>query len=47
VKVWSHRGVEITTLCGHSHKANACDLRVTASHPHPRQQQQQQQGQQG
>ncbi|XP_019622302.1 PREDICTED: telomerase protein component 1-like [Branchiostoma belcheri] len=29
VKVWSHKGDEITTLYGHDTRVNACDLRVT------------------
>eukprot|EP00058_Branchiostoma_floridae_P011084 XP_002596572.1 hypothetical protein BRAFLDRAFT_128562 [Branchiostoma floridae] len=29
VKVWSHKGDEITTLYGHDLRVNACDLRVT------------------
>ncbi|XP_066270990.1 telomerase protein component 1-like [Branchiostoma lanceolatum] len=29
VKVWSHKGDEITTLYGHNLRVNACDLRVT------------------
>ena len=33
VKVWSHRGVEITTLQGHSQKVNGCDLLVKVSQP--------------
>ena len=28
VKMWSHRGVEITTLYGHTQRANGCDISV-------------------
>jgi telomerase protein component 1 len=28
IKVWSHRGVEITTLQGHAQRAGGCDLHV-------------------
>lgn len=28
VKTWSHRGVEITTLYGHTQRANGCDIAV-------------------
>ena len=31
LKVWSQRGVEITTLCGHSQKVNGCDLLIKVS----------------
>jgi len=31
VKVWSHRGIEITTLHGHSQRVNGCHLLVTLS----------------
>lgn len=28
VKMWSHKGVEITTLYGHTQRANGCDISV-------------------
>ena len=28
VKVWSHRGIEITTLHGHTQRVNGCDVFV-------------------
>jgi len=28
VKVWSHKGVLITTLYGHTQRANGCDIAV-------------------
>ncbi|PVD30085.1 hypothetical protein C0Q70_09346 [Pomacea canaliculata] len=31
VKVWSHRGTEITTLYGHTQRVNACDIFVKCS----------------
>lgn len=31
VKVWSHKGTEITTLYGHTQRANSCDLLVRVS----------------
>ncbi|KAJ8317249.1 hypothetical protein KUTeg_005153 [Tegillarca granosa] len=31
VKVWSHKGTEITTLYGHTQRANSCDLFVRVS----------------
>lgn len=28
IKVWSHRGTEVTTLHGHKQRVNACDMVV-------------------
>ena len=28
VKVWSHKGEEITTLYGHTQRVNGCDMSV-------------------
>ena len=29
VKMWSHKGVEITTLYGHTQRATGCDIAVS------------------
>ena len=31
VKVWSHKGEEITTLYGHTQRVNGCDMSVKMS----------------